>query len=306
MQKKKNIRLLILLVTAIIVTVITYVLVQPKSGISLDKSLFSYGQTVDLNKVVFDSNPDVTLEFSRNTWLVNSSYSADPQRINVLFAILSQVSVRREVASNELAGVDSLMNTKGTQVKFYSDNNMVKSFYVVGDEGRAVTYMSEDKQTYYLVEIPGYKSYLAGIFLLDVNGWRNPLVFDLNWANLANVQVSYPQNPGNNLAITFNERSLSLVGMSNADSSKLTDLIDDISLMYVNDYLFESEVVDSLTTELNAKISVSDIARNTYTLEVYGQNSSQQYLVRKDSLHYALMEPNLVRRVTKPKSYFRQ
>ncbi|QSE97075.1 hypothetical protein [Fulvivirga lutea] len=306
MQKKKNIRLLILLVTAIIVTVITYVLVQPKSGISVNKNLFSYDQTVDINKVVFNSNPTVTLEFSRNAWVVNASYDADPQRINVLFAVLSQVSVRREVASNERSKIDSLMKGQGTKVEFYSDANVVKSFYVVGDESRGVTYMSENLETYYLVEIPGYRSYLAGIFLLDVNGWRNPLVFDLNWANLASVQVSYPQNSGNNLFITFDERTLSLEGMPKADSTKLTDLIDDISLMYVNDYLFENEVVDSLTTEISARISVTDIAKNVYTLEVYRQNGNEQYLVRKDSTDFALMEPNLVRRVTKPKSYFRQ
>lgn len=304
MQRKKNIRLIIVLVTLLVLTVITYVLVQPKDTIDVDRDLFSYQNTLEIDKVVFKSSNTVELNFERNQWSVNTLFEADPQRINVLFAILQQVRVRRSSASAKQVELKNKFSEGGIKVELYSQGTLLKSFEVLGLEENSLTYMRLTQDESYLVEIPGYKSYLAGIFTLDENGWKNPLVFQLNWANLASVSLSYPINNANNLDIRFEERNLTLNGVERVDSTKLGNLIDDISLFYVNDYLDASEVEANKVSELKALIEVKDIAKNNHTVGVFGEASSSEYYIQIDSSQYALIDKQLVNRVTKPKAYF--
>lgn len=304
MQKKRNIRLASFLSVMIVITIVTYLLVQPNDSTGVDKSLFSIENTLDITKVTFEGQSNITLEVNSNRWVVNDAYEADPQRVSVLFAILKQVSVRREVAKVNEKQVDELMDEMGVKVSLYKDKDLIQSYFVTGDESKAMTYMKFPDEESYLVEIPGYKSYLAGIFQLDENGWRNPLVFDLNWANLASVSVNYPDHSENDISIRFDDRNLIMEDMPKADSTKLGDYIDDISLLYVNDYLSKTEFSDTLLNKIQAKILVKDIAENDFLLEILDKKSAKEYLVRIDSVDYGIMESSLVRKATKPKSYF--
>lgn len=304
MQKKKNIRLAVTLVVMIIITIVTYILVQPNTGLDVDRGLFAVENTLEVDKVTLEDANQVALTFERNQWRVNNQYDADPQRINVLFAILQQVRVRRPVAITQRDSVNEKFTTSGTKVKLYANGQIVNEFEVLGDEQKSLTYMRLNDDQTYLVEIPGYKSYLAGIFNLDKNGWRNPLVFQLNWANLLSVSLSYPESSNNDLVINFEDRYLALKGVENADSTKLGNLIDDISLFYVNDYLNEDEVDRSKVDEYQALIEVKDIAGNNYSLTVCEEASPSEYFVFVDSTDYAIIEKQLVNRVTKPKAYF--
>lgn len=304
MQKKRNIRLASILMVMIAITIATYFVTGSSKSGNFDKTLFAVENTLDITKVTFGDNEEVTLSIKNNRWVVNDKYEADPQRISVLFAILKQVSVRREAAKNQAAEVGKLFDEKGIKVSLYTSEGKLKTFNVAGEDSRSLTYMNKDNEINYLVEIPGYKSYLAGIFALDVNGWRNPLIFDLNWANLASVSVNYPEKRENNITIVFDNRNLVLEGSTKADSSKLGNYIDDISLLYVNDYLDKAEVSDSLIANLQAEINIKDIAGNNYTLGIYSKRSEKEYVVKIDSVDFGVIESALIKKVTKPKSYF--
>ncbi len=304
MQKKRNIRLLIILSVLVVVTVMTALLIQPKDQLGVDRDLFSYENTVSVDRVIIDGSGSIELTVNGNTWLVNNSYGADPQRINVLFAILKQVKIRRKVADRQEESINKLFENQGVLIKFMDGEEVQKSFEVVGDESASLTYMRLGEEAIYLVEIPGYRSYLAGIFQLDQNGWRNPLVFDLNWANLAYVDVRYTEKEDTGFSISFDNRRLKLNELASSDSLKLGNYIDDVSLLYVNDYLNSDEITSYQNQESRAAIVINDIASNHYVLQIYDEVNDDEYLVRIDSAHYGLMDKQLVRRVTKPRSYF--
>ncbi len=304
MQKKRNIRLLIILAVLVMVTVVTAFVIQPKDQLEVDRDLFSYESTFSIDQVVIDGSESIELMVDGNTWMVNQSFEADPQRINVLFAILKQVKIRRKVAERQEESINKLFQNQGVSIKLMSNGEVLKSFKVVGDESASLTYMRLGQEEMYLVEIPGYRSYLAGIFQLDQNGWRNPLVFDLNWANLASVKVSYPEKEENGFSISFDNRKLKLNEGTFSDSLKLGNYIDDVSLLYVNDYLNHEETASYKNQENRATIIVNDIASNDHVLQIYDEVNDDEYLVRIDSSHYGLIDKQLVRRVTKPRSYF--
>lgn len=297
-QRKKNIRLLAFLIGMIIITILTAILLKSSDEMDIDKNLFALNDdSVDAIRIISDESID--LKSQNNIWLVNDKYKSDPQRVNVLFAILRQVRVRRKVSDKQVAHLKSL-ETIG--VKLFNSGNEVESFFVVGDESKGLTYLTEDKENFYLVEIPGYRNYLASIFHLDRNGWRYPLIFDLNWSNLAGVEVDYPKASANDLKISFENNQLAIQG-AKTDSLKLGEFVDDISLLYVNDFLNQNEVDSSLLQSKQASIIVTDIASNEFVLDIYGQIDSE-YLVVIDSTDIGLVEAAQIHKVTKPRSYF--
>ncbi len=309
MQKKKNIRLLVVLGVVLILTMVTYWLDRPANELDVNKELFSLSDPVNINKVALKSSANlVTLSFENGEWRVNDQYEADPQRINVLFAILKQVKVRRQTAKNQQTALDSLFSSKGSEVSFYEGETIVKQFEVVGDPGKSLTYMADaitnDK---YLVEIPGYRSYLAGLFELDESGWRNPLVFNLNWANLQDVRVNYYEQAGDNFEIVFEDRDYTVAGINEVDSLRLTDFLDDVSLLYVDDYLTKEEIrqYNGLLEKPFATIGIKDIGNNDYSITIFSKVQKSKYLVKIDSLDYGLLEEKLLKKVMRPRSYFK-
>uniref|UniRef100_UPI00404BA131 DUF4340 domain-containing protein n=1 Tax=Fulvivirga sp. TaxID=1931237 RepID=UPI00404BA131 len=308
MQRKKNIRLIIVLTVLIAVAIITYFIQGNDGNSSIDKTLFVYENTNEVDQVTIESQGvKVDLSFGNNQWTVNEKYKADPQRISVLFAILKQVSVRRKVAKSQEEQITDRFATQGVTVSLFEQGQKAKQFQVLGEEAKGLSYMAySESDEKYLVEIPGYKSYLAGLFELDANGWRNPLVFDINWANLVSVKADYLGKEANGFTIEFDDRDYGIAGMQ-ADSMKLTDYLDDVSLLYVNDYLSADEVKEynELTSAPQAQITIKDVGRNSYSLTIFDKVKNGDYLVRIDSPDYALMQEALINRVTKPKQYFR-
>ncbi len=309
MQRKKNIKLLIILGVLIVVTCGTYFLLQNEQTIDIPKDAFAYANTQAIDQIVLKQpNEEVSLNFVGNEWRVNNQYVADPQRISVLFAILKQVQVRRRVAKKQEDILASKFEKEAVKVTLYESGSKVDEFSVVGDEQQGITYMARDLALgQYVVNIPGYRSYLAGMFGLDANGWRNPLVFDINWTNLQQVEVRYHNAPNNNFDVIFDNRNYAIDGMSDADSLKLIDFLDDVSLLYVNDYLSNDELSQYETQLQNelANIVIKDVGNNAYQLAIFEAINSGEYLVSVDSVNFGLMEANLVRRVTKPKAYFK-
>ena len=307
MQKKKNIRLSILLLVLIVLTVITYAFKDSGSSLDIDKNLFAYTNTTKVNKVELESlNSEVELSFKNNGWLVNDKYEADPQRISVLFAIAQQVTVRRKASNSLKPKLDSLFTTTGVKLSLYDEDNLVKQFLVSGDEVEGLTYMKEiDTDDYYLVEIPGYRSYLAALFQLDGNGWRNPIVFDISWSNLQAVQVKYLDQEENDFNVIFDKGNYGIEGLVKSDSLKLIDFLDNVSLLYVNDYFTDREVesYSELSKDALANINIQDVGKNNYTLTIYNKIDRGNYLVKIDSSEYAIMQADIIKKVMKPNHF---
>lgn len=311
MQRKRNIKLIVVLVALIVSTVLAYFFTRPADKIKVDRTIFAYEDPAGINQVVFEkANHSDTLQFDGAFWRVNNTYDADPQRVSVIFAILKQERVRRKVAKQQEDSLQQAFEENGVHVTFYENGSAVKDFYVLGDDASKMTYMAErpDEQAY-IVEIPGYRSYLAGIYELDVNGWRNPRIFDFNWANLKGVDVLYPQSE-KGFKVGFDQSFYQVHGLAETDSSRLTDFLDDVSLLYANDFLDTKEVEkykNQVSVEPQAVISVYDVGDKAYTLEVYETLPNNREIIgRKDSSDYVIFDVSRIRKVLRPKSFFKK
>jgi len=298
-----------MLFALIAVTVIVYFTGSGRDQIDIDRSLFAYEEPALIDRVVFETNGDKTeIVFDGSSWKVNGKYKADPQRVKVLFAIIKQVRVRRPAARQLQDSLQNAMASDGTLVTFIQEGQPVHKVEVLGNDKNGITYMSEaDDEEVYLTEIPGYRSYLAGIFTVDGNGWRDPLIFDVNWRNMQQVSLLFPKTPQSDFDIIYDNRQYQIAQLAKTDTTKLFNVLDDISLLFVNDYLSDAEL-ESYSNQLKdttATIVVQDVGRNNHTLEVFGEQAEGDvFLVRIDSADYGLLERNKLRPVLRPKRYF--
>lgn len=308
MQTRKNKILFVILLVLIVVAALLLFVGDNADQLDVDKDKFAFLDPSAIDKVVLaQPTGDVELVFQGNEWIVNGKYEADPQRIKVLFAIIKQVSIRRRAAKQDEDSLQLAMKNKGVVASFYANNDTVHQLNVLGNEQQGLTYISQEDSDIFLVEIQGYRSYLAGIFELDAYAWRDPLVFDVNWRNLQQVSMIIPNNPESSFDIIYDEGQYQIRDISKTDTTKLYNVLDDISLLYVNDFLSDREVAEIAQSKFSptATIIVEDVGKNQFTLEVLQELDKRNvYLIRKDSSDYGILEAEKLRRVLRPKRYF--
>lgn len=308
MQARRNKILSIILLALITVAALLLLVDEDVNQLDVEKDKFAFADPSAIDKVVLaQPTGDVELVFQGNEWIVNGKYEADPQRIKVLFAIIKQVSIRRKVARQDADSLRQAIQNRGITATFYANSETVHQLQVLGNEQQGLTYITKKDEDIFLVEIPGYRSYLAGIFELDANAWRDPLVFDVNWRNLQQVSMIIPESPESGFDIVYDGGQYQIKGLAETDTTKLYNVLDDISLLYVNDYLSESEVeeLDQNDFTPTATIVVEDVGQNKYTMEVLQELDARNvYLIRKDSTDYAILDREKLIRVLRPKRYF--
>ncbi|MEM7108473.1 MAG: hypothetical protein AAF519_09630 [Bacteroidota bacterium] len=303
-QRRKNITLLVTWLALVVVTAVVIALQESNDRIDVTRDLFAVEDVNTIDQVVLSGEEVNTLDFVNGNWMLNDKYKADLQRVTVLFAILKQNRIRRKAANKLTAVLDSAFQVGGIKVQFLASGRSVIEFQVLGLNG--LTYFSDGNENY-VVEIPGYRVDLAGIFELDQGGWRNPLVFDINWANLKEVNMIFPGRPAEAFDVVYRRRLLTIRDTQSVDSTKLTDFLDNVSLLYVKDYLSEKEAIDSGldTIDLKASIFVSDVGNKQHTLSIYNSSKEEDEVFGWiDSTDYAIFDFNMVRKVLRPKTYF--
>lgn len=274
MPKRNNIYLLgsLLAMSAFLVLIILFR--NSSDKISVDKNLFKVADQTKIDRVVLKkSNEQIELRFDGAKWVVNNSFEADRQMIQVLFATLLQAEPRRPVAQRLRDSIHQQINTMGVGIKLFEGETLQKNFVVGGNDRKSETYyeLAGDGAPY-LITIPGYRVYVAAIFELNSYDWRDKRIFNFNWQNFKRLTASFAGNGKEGFAISFQNKFFGLEGNPKADTTKLNDYLDAVSLVQAVRYLpaGESAVYDSvLATKPYYSIEVSDIANRTYRLDLF-------------------------------------
>lgn len=274
MQAKRNLRLLISLVILTGLCFGFIFLGNRSNTIEVDKDLFRVEDQTQVNKVILEtSDKQIELSYDGSKWVVNKSFEADRQLVTVFFATIMQAEPKRPVAEILQDSLNQYIEKNGIHVKLFEGETLVKDFWASGNNRKTETYfqLTGDK-TPYLVTIPGYRVYVASIFELPANDWRVKRIFNFRWETFKSLIASFPKEPREDFTISFKSQYFGIDGLPEADTTKLNDYLDAVSL--INGARFvstgESKVYDSLLlTAPDFIILVTDIANRTYQLEVF-------------------------------------
>lgn len=256
------------------------------STIEVDKNLFKVDDQTKIDRVVLKrSNEEIEFHYNGSKWMINRSFEADRQLIQVFFATLLQAEPRRPVALKLKDSVHQQIIQRGVDVALYEGELLVKNFKVAGNDRKTETfYELGGDNSPYLVTIPGYRVYVAAIFELSALDWRDKRIFNFNWQNFKRLTATIHENDKESFAISFQDKFFGMEGNPKADTTKLNDYLDAVSLVQVKRYLpdGESPRYDSmLATRPYCTIEVSDIANRGYRLDLYQPAKQDEVILGK-------------------------
>lgn len=306
MQRKRNIQLLISLASLLVITAIVLYSVAFSEQEVVDRNIFKVENLKSVDRVVLGkASQSVELKLEGTRWKVNGK-SADVNLVDVLFATLQQAEVKRPVASSLQDSVRNQLNKNGVKVSLYEGEQLVSEFVAGGNRNKTQAYFMNEDESYVMV-IPGYRVYTAGIFELDEEGWLDKYIFNFNWRNFKQLKVSFPGNPKNDFEVAMGKQYFEVKGLEAVDTTKLNDFLDAISLTTVDQYVKKDEINnwDSLTsTSSQMLIEVYDISGKTYSLALFDRASPGPLLGIIHGSQLAYISRQRVNQLMKDRSWF--
>ncbi|AYB29352.1 DUF4340 domain-containing protein [Chryseolinea soli] len=307
MQEKRNKRLLILLVVLVATTAATAWLTREERTFEVDKNLFKGYDLKTIDEVTLTSKTGtVQLKYNGSRWKVNDRYDADRNMIEVLLATLLQAEPKRPVAAALKDSVSALVKDRGVKIALQAGGKPVETFYSGGIQAKNQTYFSKENGEPYLVTIPGYRVYVAGIFELPEGGWRNKFVFGFNWRNFQRLETEFPSKPSDNFAVALQDRFFTVQGLSQADTTKLNNYLDAVSLLTVDEFVPATSALNSLAqTPAAMTVRVKDIGKKEYVLSLYAPRTARgPFRGLIDGQQWALIAEDKVIPIFLPRHFF--
>jgi hypothetical protein len=308
MQEKKNKRLLGLLVVLVFAVVGATWLSSRDGRSPVNKQLFSDLDLKEVSQVTLQSGDDtIVLRFNGGRWTVNEKFAADPSMIEVLFATLQQAEPKRPLAASQRDSIAAHLKDRGVKVSLSANDIVVKSFFAGGNGAKSQAYfVASDQNVPYLMNIPGYRVYVSGIFELNESGWREKRVFAFNWRNFQLLEATYPSRKTDNFSVSMQNQYFSIAGMQAVDTTKLNDFLDNVSLLTADEFIGTTPQLDSLSTSAPiATLKVTDIAGRQYSWSVFPPINKGEYLPALiTGGQWAIFHQNKIEGVVRPRSFF--
>lgn len=294
-----------LLIALIIATIVTIWLGQRERNVGVDKEYFKT-DLQQIDQIILQTATDtITLLFNGSRWKVNEGWYADRDMIEVLFATLQQATPVRPVPTAQRDSIFNELSKNGTKVSLYNKGLRTFEFLAGGNAAKSQAYFSkpEDQQVF-VMNIPGYRVYVSGIFELDESGWREKRVFAFNWQNFQQLEAHFPKNPGQDFSMVRDDLQIRMPGVAAADTARINDFLDAVSLLTVDKYVSSSASLDSLLSlEPIQILTVNDIAKRDFTLKVY-LTKKQEVRGLINGTQWAEFDSHKMRRIMVPKDFF--
>jgi hypothetical protein len=225
-ERNKNIRLIVILGFLILLAVILLNTVRSSKKSIVNEIVFMVEDTASIDRVVIKGKTFLnTLEKSGGQWRVNGKYGMDASMSKVLLAVLHEVRVKRKTPKKMLKEVLENLNDKGYQISVFNGTDEIQSF-IAGGNGLSISYFMGNNGEPFIVNLPGYDSYVSGIFEVSENDWRDRMVISTTWIGLKKLILDYPGEKEKSFTISSKGSLPSIDGIQKPDTSKMMNYID--------------------------------------------------------------------------------
>ncbi len=239
----------------------------------IDQGIFKISQFEKIDQVILVSPMGkINLKYDGSRWRVNEKWDADPKMITLLFATLQQAAPKRPVASSMKDSVNQQLSMHGIQISLIENGNTKMNFLAGGNAIKTETWFQKEGDLQpYVMNIPGYRVYVAGVLELDENGWRSKRIFDFTWRNFKSLSSRYLKEPKQSFEIILKDRYFGIKDLAAVDTTRINDYLDAVSLLFASKFVSAGQPkMDSLVaTEPAVRIEIKDIASRVYILELF-------------------------------------
>jgi len=311
-QANKNKILLIILIMLIAVSALLHFNMESVKSNTIDNAgKFSVADTSAIQKIIMQSSLATNvLEKTNGHWTINENRDADPNIVRVLLAVMKQVSISRSVAKDQMNETKKDLLEEGIRVELYDELGLKKRIYVKGNATKTISlFMDEEDDIPYIVVLPGYDNYVAGIFEIPQLDWRKRLIFNSTWRSLRKLEMLYPAKPKNSFEIRFDLDFFSITGIENLDTASMMNFVEEFQYFQADRFIEPksgSSYYKLLETEPIAYLSVEDIDdRKNNRIMFYNRLQGDQMIMGKlDNGEIALFNYKRIRKIFIKKSNF--
>ncbi|NOS92118.1 MAG: DUF4340 domain-containing protein [Cyclobacteriaceae bacterium] len=307
MKENRNLYLLISLIAMSLIT--AFVLIWNGSdSADIDKSLFKIAADNKVDKIQFESaKGKVELTFNGSKWLLNKQKEADAQMVTVFFASLLQAEPKRELTGTFRDSIQQRMKQSGIRVKLWEGDVIVKEMTVVGNEQKTETYFQLPNEEPYFVTIPGYRVYVASIFELTANEWRDKRIFNFNWQNFKSLKSHLPSDSAQDFTVSLGNGLFGIEEVAVTDTTKLSQYLESIFNLRADRFLTSEEIQQNdslLAGKPVMELTIQDIAKHQLHLSVFGKQKEGFGMVATINQEPILLRREALAGVLRKRSYF--
>jgi hypothetical protein len=307
MQRRKNILLIASLVMMSLLIAFLLWTEDNNRALEVDKGLFRVNDFKTISKVVLESpTSKIELTYNGSKWKLNGEAEADRNMIDVLFATLQKAEPKRPLTSIEADSISRQLEKHGTRVSLFAGDRLEKEFYAGGNPTKTLAYFKLKDDKPYIVTIPGYRVYTAGIFELPSSGWRDKFVFGFNWRNFQELEARFPKDPAKNFKISMGRDYFGIEGISKIDTARLNTFLDQVSLLTADQFT-EGSAIDSLKGQSPVMIiKVLDIAKREYVLSIFPSRDGKRDFIMGliGDTQAALFDARKITPLIRPREFF--
>ena len=311
-QANKNKILLVILILLIAVSVTLHFTGEtPEINTIQHADKFAITDTAAVRKIVLKKHDGtIVLERNNGQWTVNKNMVADPDIVRVFLAVLKQLNISKGVAGNQVTQTRKELVQKGIFVEIYGDHDLLKSYYVMGNATKTLSvFMDVSDSIPCVVELPGYDSYVAGIYSIPAIDWQKRLIFHSTWRSLRKLEMLYPSKPKNSFEIRFDVNFFKVTGIDRLDTASVMDYIDEFQYFQADRFIEPpagSPYEKLLKTEPLAYLSIMDIdERKNNRITFYHRLKGDRMILGKlDNGKLALFNYRRIRKIFKKRSDF--
>jgi hypothetical protein len=234
-MKKKNIQI----ITLVFLALFALVLLLSKSKGTIKKELrdFAIADTSLIDKIFLadKENNQILLEKKKGYWALNEHSVARKDLVDILLKTAYRIRVKEPVAKSARENIIKNLAVKSTKVEFYSNNELVKVYYVGGPTQDSYgTYMIlENSSSPFIMEIPGFRGFLSTRFSTYEQEWKAQIVFNYPLSEIAEVRFQNLSEPNQSFRISHNANHFELFTYPENKA------IEDFDTIQVKKYLIE-------------------------------------------------------------------
>ena len=120
------------------------------------------------------------------------------------------------------------MQEAGSHIEVFAGDQVLASYWTTGDKEKQNSYFAKDSKNVYLVNLPGYTSYLNGLFELTATEWRSRTIFSNTWRSLMSFSYQEFLEPKNDFQINYNDPFFEVSGVQQLDSNNVMNYLQDL------------------------------------------------------------------------------
>lgn len=201
--------------------------------------IFQISDTTSILSIEISRGEDlITISRTDSGWTLNQKYPVDPSLIKIISNILQRVTIKRPVSRLSNEDIINEINETGSKITVTKKNGDNLSFSAGGNATKTIAYyLIHGENRAYIVEIPGYRNYLSGIFELTANQWRDRKLFTSSWRTIQYLNIDYQNRDRQDVIIAFKNRFLDIEGVASMDTTALLNYLSQYEFFQINDFL---------------------------------------------------------------------